>query len=186
MMGSLIAHIEGLLGHIDSGWSTGSGSTQIQVAKFVDQPFRCATTYVTLGLSDHVFSMPRAREVRQEFVFTAYDRFPGEQIASFMLTFCERLIVMKQALLRGDVVGPSDPIIPGVAVNAVYATVPVVFDDAFHTYSGSSPPTVMVWLLPLLSSEAGFVKRNGWSQFEDILETEDPDLWDLNRKSIIR
>lgn len=29
------------------------------------------------------------------------------------------------------------------------------------------------------------VKVNGWNQFEDVLEHEDPDLWELNRASIV-
>lgn len=183
-MGSLIAHVEESLGKLDSGWSFEKGSNQIQVARFANQPFEGATTYVTLGLSNNLLPMPQGREVRQELVFTAYDNFPAEQIASFMLTFCDYILSRKRALLRGDVVGPSDPIIPGVAANAIYAAIPVVFNERFHTYNDSSPPTVMVWLLPLVGEEASFVKQNGWNQFEDLLEAEDPDLWDLNRPAI--
>jgi hypothetical protein len=44
----------------------------------------------------------------------------------------------------------------------------------------------MVWLIPLLTEEANFVKDRGWSLFEDVLELENPDLMDLNRGSIVK
>jgi len=74
---------------------------------------------------------------------------------------------------------------PDVSLNAIYAAIPVVFDEGFATYSDTSPPTIFVWLIPLHGTEAKFVKKNGWSQFEDILEAKDPDLWDLNRDPVL-
>jgi hypothetical protein len=82
-------------------------------------------------------------------------------------------------------VGPSEPIIPGVPLNAVYSTIPVIFSEGFATFGGTLPPTVLVWLLPLHGVEAEFVKRNGWNEFEEMLEAKDIDLLDLNRKSIL-
>lgn len=178
---TLISHIEHTLGQLEQGWSFSEGSSQVQVVRFRNQPFDGVVTYVTLGLSNVLLSMPQGREVRQELVFTAYEKFSAEAVSSFMLSFCDYILARKQALLRGDVVGPSAPLIPNVAVNSVYASIPVVFDESFSTYKGSSPHTVMVWLIPLLKEEAGFVKANGWSEFEDMLERENPDLMDLNR-----
>ena len=183
---TLISHIENTLGQLEQGWSFREGSSPVQVVRFRNQPFDGVVTYVTLGLSNILLSMPRGRDVRQEFVFTAYEKFSAEEIASFMLSFCDYILARNQALLRGDVVGPSAPLIPNVAVNSVYASIPVVFDERFSTYKESSPHTVMVWLIPLLKEEADFVKANGWSQFEDVLERENPDLMELNRKSTVQ
>jgi len=183
---NLISHIESLLGQLEQGWSFTKGVGSVKVVRFKDQPFEGGVTYVTLGLSDNVLPMSQGREVRQELVFTAYENFRAEEIASFMLSFCDYILAQRQALLRGDLVGPSIPLIPEVAVNSVYASIPVVFDERFSTYKGSEPHTVMVWLIPLLEDEANFVKKNGWSQFEDMLEHEDPDLMNLNRSSIFK
>ncbi|WP_343575833.1 suppressor of fused domain protein [Pseudomonas sp.] len=182
---NLISHIENTLGKVDQGWTVKSGRGSVQVLCFKNKPYDGVVTYVTLGLSDTALSMPKGREVRQELVFTAYEGFSAEEIASFMLSFCDYILARKQALLRGDVIGPSASLIPGVAVNSVYASIPVIFDDAFATYNGSFPHTVMVWLVPLLEDEAEFVKANGWGCFEDILERKDPDLMELNRVSIV-
>jgi hypothetical protein len=103
-----------------------------------------------------------------------------------MLTFSNYILARNQALLRGDIIGPSEPLISDVAVNSVYASIPVLFDEGFSTYTDSSPHTVMVWLIPLLTEEANFVKDRGWSLFEDVLELENPDLMDLNRGSVVK
>jgi hypothetical protein len=74
------------------------------------------------------------------------------QISSFLLTLCDFILSKHKALLRGDVIGPSDPIVPGVSVNAIYAAIPDV--DGFATYSYTTPPTVFVRVIPLHGTEA--------------------------------
>lgn len=113
---SLIKHVESFLGEIEQAWKSDKG---IRVARFPDKPVEGMATYVNLGLGDHVLPMRGERTVRQELVFTADEHYPPAQIASFLLTFSEFIISKHQALLRGDVIGPSDPIIPGVPVNAI-------------------------------------------------------------------
>lgn len=179
---SLINHVESFLGEMKEAWKSDQGIT---VARFPDKPVEGMATYVTLGLSDHVLPIRGERTVRQELVFTADEQYPPAQIASFLLTFSEFLISKHQALLRGDVIGPSDPIIPGVSVNAVYASMPYFFDEEFATHSETTPPTVLVWLIPIHENEARFVKEVGWSKFEDIVEAKDPDFWHLNRDSVL-
>ena len=69
--------------------------------------------------------------------------------------------------------------------SAVYCTIPVFFDDDFCAYEESSPPTVMVWVLPIYKSEADYIEANGWESFEDLLEEKDPDLCSLEREPVI-
>jgi hypothetical protein len=182
---SLVEHIESHLGKMDFGWTLQQSLSNVQVACFHDRPVVRASTYVTIGLSHHILRMPGNREVRQELVFTVYDSFDAEKIASFLLTFSDYIITKREALLRGQVVGPTEPIVPGIKMNAVYAAIPVLFDDSFATFDGTSPPTVFVWLLPLHASEASYVQDNGWNKFEDLLEEKDPKLLDLNRQSVV-
>lgn len=181
---SIVGHFESHLGQIAGGWSDDEGSGSLQVVRFPGQPVPDVSCYATLGLSEHVLAMPRGREVRQELVFCAYDRFPAGDVASFLMSFGESLVPGHRALLRGDVIGPGEAVIPGSSLNAVYASVPVVFDDSFGTYERSTPATVVVWLIPLSAAEAGFVRQKGWSAFEELLEDADPDLFDLERPSL--
>jgi hypothetical protein len=182
---SLVHHVETFLGPIDKGWKLNDSSTGIQVVGFYDKPFEGATTYVTIGFSQHVLPMPNGRSVREELVVSAYKEYAAGAIASFLLTFCDHILSKHQALLRGDVIGPSGPIIPTVPVNAVYSAMPVLFDSGFATYTGTTPPTVLVWLIPIHAVEASFVRSDGWNKFEDMLEINNPDLLDLERKPII-
>jgi hypothetical protein len=119
-------------------------------------------------------------------VISIYPKYPKDQLASFLTTFADFIRSRNQALRRGDVVGPSRPIITGVRASAIYASLPAVFEHTFATYRGTEPPTVVAWLVPLVGGEAGFIKERGWEQFEDLLEArEDVDFWDLDREPVI-
>lgn len=181
----LIRHMERYLGPIDYGWSSPQGPQGIQAVRFLGQPHEGATTYTTLGMSQRVLPMPKNRKVRQELLIFAEKGYPGKELASFLLTFCEYVMSQKQALLRGDVVGPASPLIPDVRCNSVYASIPVMHADGLATYEGSKPATVFVWLVPLLDVEASYIRSNGWSRFEDILEAKNPDFGNLNRDPVL-
>jgi hypothetical protein len=181
---SLIDHLESFLGQIDKGWKDRSSRANLSVACFKDMPFDGATTFCTLGLSEFVLPMGE-REIRQELVFSAYEPFDSNSIASFLSTFAETIHDDNRALLRGDVIGPSSPIIFGTVLNAAYIAVPMVYDHDFAVYSESDPPTVFAWVVPIHETEADFVRRQGWKNFETVLEDQDPDLWDLHRNSVV-
>ena len=181
MTSNLVQHLESYLGEIARGWGDAG---EIQVVQFPDQPQPGVVTYTTLGLSSTPLPMNQGRTVRQELLVSVDSSFESKRLASFLATFAEYVRAQNRALLRGDVVGPSEPLIPGVGASAVYASIPVFFDDAFATYRGSSPPTVLVWLIPLPLEDAEFVKMQGWEAFEDKLESAAVDFWDLNRPPV--
>jgi hypothetical protein len=182
---SLIEHIENVLGRIEEGWGLTDSPSGIRVVAVRHQPIHGAVTYLTIGLSDHVLPMNPTRDVRQELVFSAHESFPRGPISSFLLTFSEFVASKHRALLRGDVVGPADSIIPGVRLNSVYSAIPMTFPERLATFDGTIPPTVLVWLIPLHEKEAEFAKSQGWNRFEDLLEEKDPDLLDLNRPTFL-
>jgi hypothetical protein len=189
-MTNLPEHIATYLGRVDDAWTLETGTLgtdqhDLQVVKVSNTPVEGVTTYATLGLSHAILRMPGDRVTRQELIFAAYDRFPADDIASFLLMFGASVASLGEALLRGDMVGPQDGLIPGAAANSVYCTVPVPFDPQLATYEGSDPPTAFVWILPTTGEEAEFVMRNGWSRFEELLESREPDLWDLDRASVV-
>jgi hypothetical protein len=142
-------HIERYLGRIDYGWRLRSDTAGFRVVKILNQPKDGVVTYCTLGMSSVVLQMPGGRSMRQELLFAAYDRYEPEKIASFLLTLGENLSLQGRALLRGDVIGPYKPLIPGISLDSVYCTMPVMHDEGLATYSGRTPHTVFVWLIPL-------------------------------------
>lgn len=187
---SVVGHLEQYLGSIQYGWGERSESqatvsrARIQVARFCNAPWDGVVTYATIGLSDIAKSMDDDREVRQELLFAAHMKYPGSQIASFLLSFADWVSEHEGALLRGQVIGPSASLIPDVATNALYVSNPVIFPDGISLYTETNPPTVIAWLIPLVAGEAERVRSQGWRKFEDRLESTEVDLLDLNRKSI--
>lgn len=184
MTDNFISHIESFLGEIDRGWKS-KKENKNAVVRFKNQPVEGLSTYVTLGFNEQLLHMPDNRKVRQELVFTAFSDISGEEISSLLLSLGNFVCNKGQAILRGDVIGPADPIIDSTSMNSIYASIPVLFDSSFAVYEKTSPPIVLVWALPIYESEANFIKKQGWETFEDILESKDPDLWDLSRLSVL-
>jgi hypothetical protein len=178
---SVPEHIEGYLGKISAGWSDTASSHGIQVVSFKDQPAAGITTYVTLGLSEVVLDLPKDRKIRQELVVSALDSFSGDDIAGFLLSLAEHIKVRERAVLRGEVIGPSRPVLNGATVSAVYVTNPTPFDSHFSEFSNVEPPVIFALVVPITEKEASLVFSQGWNWFEDMLESQDPDIWDFKR-----
>jgi hypothetical protein len=180
----MIRHLESHLGKIYSGWQDNSDN-KLQVVLFKNQPQFGISTYSTLGLSDFILDLKGEKKVRQEFIFSIYERYESPIIAQHLTSFSEGVIKTGKGLLRGEVIGPGKPFINGSQLVGLYASSPAFFEDSFHIYEGMNPPVVFVWLMPLLLNEIHFVRNNGWNEFETILETKDCDFWDINRDSIL-
>ncbi|MGN9756669.1 suppressor of fused domain protein [Streptomyces sp. SD31] len=94
----------------------------------------------------------------------------------------DRLVASGEAVLRGEVIPLPMPLIPGGTMTALYAALPVYFDDDFASVVlENGVETSVVWLVPIGASEAAFVREKGWPAFEEELVRQDPDLLDLNR-----
>jgi hypothetical protein len=155
------------------------------VVRFANMPFENASTFTTIGLGDEVLRLMDGRELRHELEFAAHDVYPAGRIASFLLTFAAFARSQSRALARGDVIGPSTSLIANVKANALYACPPVIFPEGLALYDETSPPTIAVWLLPLVGNESLVAKKLGIDGFEDILEHANPDLLDLDRAPVV-
>lgn len=175
-------HIENYLGTITTSWKLNEDSN-IQVLKFEDELKKGVITYVTLGLSNVGLDVGN-KNVKQEFVFAADEKFEKDSIASFLLTFALHVKNSRKGLLRGEFV-EGKPLIDNVKVTGIYASVPVFWEDAFHEFGESRPPTIFVWLMPILKTEAKFIKNRGWNAFEDKLVASEINFWDLNRVPVV-
>lgn len=181
VLNSVVKHLEHYLGEISYGWSDDKSLHAIKVVSFKDQPTNDIVTYSTLGLSEMELALPRERQIRQELVLSAHTSFSGEEIAGFMLSCAEHIAEQGRAVLRGEVIDPSRPLIKGVTVSAVYATNPTPFSDGFSEFANVTPPVIFVLLIPITKGENLLIRNEGWSWFEEMLESQDPDIWDLAR-----
>lgn len=181
---TIVEHMENYLGKIAAGWRDNDES-EIQIVSFNDAPDESVSTFTSLGMSKKILKISETKTVRQELLFSVYSMNVSNMIVSFLLSICEAILNRKKAVLRGEVIPLHNSLSKRVGFDAVYCTIPVLFDDKFCTYEASSPSTVIVWILPIYQAEADYIEMNGWESFEDLLEEKNPDLFSLKRDPII-
>jgi hypothetical protein len=182
---TITGHIERYVGHIDEMRRLEGSEFDLRAGCIPRAPETDLITYVTLGVSNHVLGWPNNRNVRQELVIVVDSSHPRYEVASFLLSFGEFIARHHRGLRQGDVVGPSNPVIPNVKVNAIYATTPTIFPDEFAILKDGEVPVLFVLLIPILSQEAVFIQRESWEKFEVILESPSQDVYDLGRDALV-
>jgi hypothetical protein len=184
----LIGHLEAHLGPIKAGWSRSpdGADVPVQVALFEDAPGPGNVTFTTIGLSNFPLRMNDGRSVRQELVLATHAAFKAWNVTAAIQQLSMHLVESRHALLRGDCLGPFDPLFPGSAADGLYSAIPVYFPDSFNALSmPGADPIVMTWLVPLLPTEREFCRRRGWPALERELLRQDPDLLDLRRSPMV-
>lgn len=182
---NIIEHAEKFLGNISRGWSSKPSSDGLQVVCFENAPFEAVDTFMTAGLSHHDLRISDNKTVRQELILPVASTGLSEMLVSLLLFIGELILRNHVALLRGQVIRLPRDAAERLGFDALYCAIPVFLDDDFATFNGSQPPTVIAWVIPIYKSEADYVDAYGWSKFEDMLEEKDPDLFSLERESII-
>jgi hypothetical protein len=182
-------HIERYLGSIQHGWSRWlqSDLMPFQVAECSGGVVNDAISFITLGLSNtELVSRVSSKLIRQELLMTFRSATRGIGVPSLLQQVGCEAMKHGTAFLRGDVIGPRDKLFANGCLEALYVTLPVYYPDAFSIFQKTNSTNIIIaWLVPISAMEADFVKRNGWSQFESVLEKKDPDLLDPYRNSVI-
>jgi hypothetical protein len=138
-------------------------------------------TISTLGLSNHGLSLGDGRIGHQELLMLFLARQGVRNRAGLLGQVATACLEQRRAVLRGDLIRMGARFFEGYSYDALYATMPVYFQDDFATHN----EIVIAWLLPILSSEREFIENHGWREFEDLMESQDPDLTDLERAAIV-
>jgi hypothetical protein len=183
---SLPEHYEQHLGEIARGWSDEKRMHGIQVVSFDSQPEAGVRTFATLGLSRHIVALSGTRRIRQELLMSANEGFSADAAAGLVMSLAEHVLQRGKAFLRGEVIGPETPVIAGSTLTAIYVTNPSPFDKSLTEFSSELPATVFAYLIPITEAEKALVRERGWNWFEDELERQNPDIWDLGRTDTIR
>ncbi|MEU5260412.1 suppressor of fused domain protein [Amycolatopsis sp. NPDC021455] len=181
----LIEHLEARLGLITGGWSKDEEGRprEFRVAAFAEGVIPGARSFSTIGLSRHDLVSPRSgRKLRLELVAGERGGPGAEYLPGLVGQVADELLASHRALLRGDVVGPRGPLVPGSRMEAWYAAAPVYYDDGFAGVDlDDGNRAAIVWLVPISRREAEFVSANGRREFENELIKHDPDLLNLHR-----
>jgi hypothetical protein len=187
-MSNYIEHLEYYLGKVNQTFEPIGlvDKRPFQVLSFRGTPVPEATTIATAGLSGHILEQPRGPKIRQEFVACTYHKNANEEFAGIIDHVGRQILLEHKALLRGEVLGPAGPIVPGSTLEALLCASPWYWeDDGFSRYSGLTPAVLIVWLVPISCDEANFIQNNGIDVFEDLIAKREPDLFDLGRLSIV-
>lgn len=183
---NLPSHLENYLGLILRGWNTPpEADYSYTVAEFETWPDVGIKSYCTLGVSHHILGMPDNRSVRQEFLICSSQPELAGDIAGFLLRFSDMVLAKHQAILKGEVIGPRQPILAGCPMGGIYATSPEIFPEALHLYDAMSPHVVITWLIPVHNSEIAHIESHSSDAFEALLVEQDPKLWDLARMPVV-
>jgi len=154
---------------------------------FKGGPIQNILTLATLGLSKvHLKLRKSGKLIRQELVFLLRDTAGTRNLPGVLQELVHEILQRGEALPRGIVIGPRGPLLEDSTVEALYVTAPVYFPDSFHVFrpADGSDPIVLVWLVPITSKEAEYVRSHGWESFEERLAHYDPDLLDIHRASM--
>lgn len=184
---ALIAHFERFLGQIKRGWSVDpdGASMPFQIVQFSSGSDPDSVGYATLGLGRHQLASPTSgRVIRHELLILAPRSLSPDRVVSLLYQLGSTTLSAHRSLVRGEVLGPADPLIPQSEMTALYVTAPAYFPDDFAVFKGADGDVVMAWLVPISAQEADFVGRHGWEAFEDLLARHDPDLVDFARAGL--
>ena len=185
-MKTLISHLEHYLGRIQEGWTDPSNRNDknFQIARFV-MPEDRLQCFSTIGFSNYGLVSPYSgKSVHAELLMMVHAGI--DRPAAILDQIARELIASGKAILRGDVIGPRGRIFDCGKMTALYATLPVYFPDEFSTCVIDEVRKIaIIWLVPITTDEAEFIKTYGWSQFEDRLEKQGVDLTDIERESIL-
>ncbi|TMW73338.1 suppressor of fused domain protein [Alteribacter natronophilus] len=181
--------LEKHMGTIDCGWHLDQQGRTLpfQIVKFNGGPFPETVTYSTLGLSRDGFSDEESGEtVRQELIFVTGRDFEHPHIPYILQNTALIAVNSNRPFFRGDVIGPFGPMFDDADMEAFYVTVPVYFENTFHSYrTADGTPYRILWLIPVTAPEAEYAEKYGWGAFEDLLEKSEPDLTDVYRPSLV-
>lgn len=176
-------HITSTLGPISKEWEESTEGTLLpfSIVRIDGCPMPGAFSLVTVGLSERELVFPSGASARQELLLSCYDRYAPLNVQGLIGLVALECAGRNQALARGEVLGPSGPVLDKLRMEALYASLPAYAPDAFATCSATSPRTHFMWLVPITRVEAELVTRKGWKSFEELVVKQDPDLLDLER-----
>lgn len=184
---ALVEHLERFLGPIEAGWSQDADGTKMpfQIVRFAGGSGPGTVSFSTLGLSRiPLHSSVSGKEIRHELLVLTPDSLRDGPLPALIHQVAMIAVHSGHAFLRGDVVGPRGPLVPGSTLEAIYVAMPAYFPDEFASCEENGDPVAIAWLVPISAREADYAARNGWSAFEDRLVDADPDLTDFGRASL--
>jgi Suppressor of fused protein (SUFU) len=186
----LIQHMERYFGTIQGGFGPRDREVmegpKVQVIECRGGSVRDVTVISTLGLSRfELASAVSEKHIRQELFLMVKDgQFSGNMPAVLHQIAHERR-ENSRAVLRGDAIRKEGTLFDSGDFVALYCTLPIYYPNEMWSCHTNERDIVLCWLLPIREQEWTFLTQNGWSKFEDLVDSAQCDLFDLNRPSVV-
>lgn len=153
---------------------------------FENQPRRGGVLVVSSGFSNNILHQSAKGFIRQELMVIQEDNFDRRLVASLLLSVSKQVADRGHAIQRGEVFGPSGPLLPGSETSALFATMPPFLPESVYLLRDEEVPLLGVWLVPISEAEAERRKQAGFTEFVDYLadiEDRDQPIWGFSRRS---
>jgi antitoxin YqcF len=183
---ALPAHLETVLGPIQFGWANPESSIDVQVVRFVNSPREHITSYATLGLSKYPLRQTSGKVIRQELLTSCEGSKFESVIVNALCDVVEQTVTNSSPLKLGQIVASPRLVARGATPSAFFCTQPTPFSSELTEFEQGELPLVFVYLIAVLPDEVRQLSERGWSWFEEQLEAQDPNIWDLSRKDGIK
>jgi hypothetical protein len=174
-------HLEVALGPISDGWCDPNGKCQIQVVSFENSPGSGLTTLSTLGLSNYVLKQHGGTSIRQELLTSFESKASLNLVAKVLFAISEHTVETGTSLARGQLITPRYEVDGTPLLTTFYCGNPSPLEPRINLIEQAEPPLIFVYLVALLDSEVQLVRKHGWRWFEEQLDAQDPNVWDLAR-----
>ncbi len=162
-------------------------SAPFRILQIEGVPQNDALVYVTEGVGTRLLEQPSGRLVRQELVLIVHQACASDDARRPIGTLADSVLGSGRALVRGEVVNGTGPMVDGSSLSAFCCLAPAPLPQSFWLFSDSDPPTMFIWLVPLTRLEAEFARRVGPDDFEgQLVEAQNMvDLFDLRRPEFL-
>lgn len=187
-----IDHLELCFGKIARGWTVWenkdfNNAPKINVVECRGGFVQGVTVISTLGLGHfRLKSLASEKEIRQELFVMMKDGQFNDRLPAILGQVVEQLVHARKALLRGESIRKPGFLSEEGHFVALYATLPVYYPQELWTFHDiDREDVVLCSLLPIKEKEWQYLRENGWSKFEGLLEQARFDLFDLTRPCLV-
>ena len=145
-----------------------------------DVPESGVTSYGTIGISAISSRLNGSvSNIHVELVGASYSRY--RELSRGLLIIAERVLAGEWTCCPGT-------IFPGVLnqINSeIYLMSPILWNDKLRTITIGDVKLAWLQVIPISKSEANFARKYGTNALETILEDNEIDIFDLERRQVV-
>jgi hypothetical protein len=157
----------------------------VAVMTVIDCPSPGVSAYASVQLSDYpLWKSGKEFPTRIELVSASDSK--NEKFPNIVASVAAHIIRNKIFVCPGSVLpGYISVYYKDTTVPNAYFTNPSFWEDSLITTNFNATTVSWLMLVPISDAEMEFIKKNGDSDFEDLLEKSDVDVFDIFRNSIV-